>query len=215
MITTTEIYGDPQVAPQPETYLGNVNSFGPRSCYDEGKRASEALAHSYRTQHGLSVRLARIFNAYGPFMAADDGRAVPNFVAAAIDGAPMRIYGDGTATRCFQFATDCVAGLAALMDSGYGGPVNIGSDNEVTVGEVAGMISRVVAAKTGRDVEVPIHLLPKRQDDPVRRRPDITVARQQLGWSPKVPLEQGIASTVDWFLERGAGADMAHVRPAL
>lgn len=210
-----EIYGDPQVVPQPETYFGNVNSFGPRSCYDEGKRVSEALAHSYRTQHGVSVRVARIFNAYGPSMAADDGRAVPNFVAAAIGGAPIRIYGDGRATRCFHYAADCVEGLAALMESGYEGPVNIGSDREVTVGEVARLVAQVVASKTGRDEMTPIIYLPKREDDPVRRRPDITVAQQQLGWRPKVSLEQGIALMVDSFLEKGAGRDMGHVQPAL
>lgn len=213
-----EIYGDALVATQSETYFGNVNSFGPRSCYDEGKRVAEALAYSYRSQHNIEIRIARIFNAYGPWMEINDGRAVPNFIAAAMEGRPISIYGDGTASRCFQFATDCVRGLVALMDSDYRSPVNIGSDREFPVGEVAYMIARVVAAKIGRDMVVPIHLLPKRQDDPVRRKPDITVARKELGWRPMVPLEQGIDATVDWFLEKRrktVDGDLAHVRPAL
>ena len=196
-----EIYGDPQVAVQSESYFGNVNSFGPRSCYDEGKRVAEALAYSYRLENGLDVRVARIFNAYGPWMEINDGRAVPNFIAAAMEGRPISIYGDGSATRCFQFATDCVTGLAALMESDYGGPVNIGSNHEVPVRDIARMISRVVAEKTGAPV-VPICLLQKRQDDPTRRKPDITTADRELGWAPSVQLEQGIALTVDWFLER-------------
>ncbi|KAH7322399.1 hypothetical protein B0I35DRAFT_449872 [Stachybotrys elegans] len=205
LASTSEIYGDPQVAVQSESYFGNVNSFGPRSCYDEGKRVAEALAYSYRSKHGLDIRIARIFNAYGPWMRINDGRAVPNFIAAAMEGQPIKIYGDGSATRSFQFVTDCVLGLTALMDSNYSSPVNIGSDHEVPVSDIAQTILKTVATKTGKPI-VPVCLLEKRQDDPVRRKPDITTAERELGWTPNVPLEQGITSTVDWFLERRENA---------
>lgn len=135
-------------------------------------------------------------------MELDDGRAVPNFIAAAMADKPIVIYGDGSATRCFQFATDCVRGLEALMNGDYDGPVNIGSDHETTVGEIAEMISKAVAAKVKQDTPVSIQFLPKRQDDPVQRKPDISLAQEVLGWRPKIPLEQGIASTVDWFVEK-------------
>lgn len=187
---------------QPETYFGNVNCFGPRSCYDEGKRVAEALAFAYQAQHKLSVRVARIFNAYGPYMDVNDGRAVPNFISAAMEGSAIKIYGDGSATRCFQFASDCIDGLVRLMESDYTCPVNIGSDLEIEVGEIARMVAQVVAGKMGREDVVGIECLPKRQDDPVRRRPDITVAKEELGWKPEVKLEEGLAMTVDWFLER-------------
>jgi UDP-glucuronate decarboxylase len=195
-----EIYGDPQIDCQPETYWGNVNSFGPRSCYDEGKRSLEALAYAFQTSHNVEVRIARIFNAYGPHMQLDDGRAVPNFIAAAMEGTPLTIYGDGSATRCFQHASDCVRGLEALMNSNHKGPVNIGSDREVPVGDIARMITKVVATRMGQAKPTPVNFEPKRQDDPTKRKPDISLAKEVLGWSPQVPLEQGIASTVDWFL---------------
>ncbi|KEY72376.1 hypothetical protein S7711_01050 [Stachybotrys chartarum IBT 7711] len=203
LASTSEIYGDPHVVPQSERYCGNVNCFGPRSCYDEGKRVAESLAYAYRAQHGIEVRIARIFNAYGPHMKLTDGRAVPNFIAAAMEGKPIAVYGDGSATRCFQYATDCVGGLAALMNSEYQGPVNIGSDREMPVGEIADMIARLVASKLGDGAPVPIRYLPKREDDPVRRKPDITVAWKQLGWRPRVSLEEGIDRTIDWFLDGG------------
>lgn len=206
-----EIYGDPQVSCQPETYWGNVNSFGPRSCYDEGKRSLEALAYGFQSRHNVEVRIARIFNAYGPHMQLDDGRAVPNFIAAAMEGQPLRVYGDGSATRCFQYAGDCVRGLAALMNSDYSGPVNIGSDREVPVADIASMITKVVAARLGQRKTTPVRFLPKRQDDPTRRKPDITLAKKVLGWSPQVPLEEGLVSTVDWFLQaRQAEPVMEH-----
>lgn len=186
--------------------MGNVNSFGPRACYDEGKRASEALAYSYRLQYKLDVRVARIFNAYGPFMQLNDGRAVPNFIAAAMEGKPLTIYGDGASTRCFQFATDCARGLMALMESDYLEPVNIGSDNETSVRDIGVIISSLVAEKIGRQPPVPIRFLPKRVDDPLRRKPDISVARDALGWEPKVKLDEGIAATIDWFLGRRTSA---------
>jgi UDP-glucuronate decarboxylase len=200
LTSTSEIYGDAQVVPQSEEYRGNVNCFGPRSCYDEGKRVAEALAYAYHTKHGLDVRVARIFNAYGPHMNFNDGRAVPNFIAAAMQGKPIIVYGDGSATRCFQHASDCVAGLQALMESSHTGPVNIGSDLETPVGEIAGMIARCVAHKLGHKDAVPVHFLPKRQDDPVRRKPDIGLAKELLGWSPRVPLEEGLEKTIDWFI---------------
>lgn len=197
----TEIYGDPQVIPQTEKYWGNVNSFGPRSCYDEGKRVAEALAFGYKLKHNLEIRIARIFNAYGPHMQKNDGRAVPNFITAAIEGRPMIIYGDGNSTRCFQYVLDCVGGLVALMNSDYDKPVNIGSDLETKVQEIAEMIAKVVAEKTGQEM-VPIKHLPARQDDPGRRKPDITVAKQVLSWRPQVPLEDGVDKAIDWFLSQ-------------
>jgi UDP-glucuronate decarboxylase len=137
-------------------------------------------------------------------MKANDGRAVPNFIAAAMEGKPITVYGDGSATRCFQHATDCVAGLMALMDSNYDRPVNIGSDQETPIGEIAKTIARDVALKLGHKEPVPVRFLPKRQDDPVRRKPDISLAKEVLGWSPKVPLEQGLDLTIDWFLKARA-----------
>ena len=201
--STSEIYGEPQVDCQPETYWGNVNSFGPRSCYDEGKRSLEALAYGYRLAHNLDVRVARIFNAYGPFMAFDDGRAMPNFITAAMENRPITIYGDGSSTRCFQMAQDCVRGLNLLMESDHrGGPVNIGSDRETPIGEIAREIAAIVAAKMGRSTPVPIHFVQARQDDPTQRRPDITLAGEVLGWRPAIALEDGVSMTVDWFINK-------------
>lgn len=197
-----EIYGDPQVIPQSEKYWGNTNSFGPRSCYDEGKRITEALAYGYQLK-GLEVRIARIFNAYGPAMQAEDGRAVPNFIAAAMQGKPILIYGDGSATRCFQFVSDCVAGLVALMESAYARPVNIGSSVETRIHDIAEIIIELVMAKMGRSTGTKIQHLPARQDDPYRRKPDIGLAQEVVGWSPRIELRDGLAVTVDWFLERG------------
>lgn len=197
-----EVYGDPQTSPQSEEYRGNVNSFGPRSCYDEGKRITEALAYAYHSKHKLEVRIARIFNAYGPHMEVRDGRAVPNFIAAAIEGRPLIVYGDGSATRCFQFATDCVGGLVKLMNGDHVGPVNIGSDHEVPVGTIAETISKMVAEKMDQAESTPIQYLPQRQDDPTQRKPDITLAKSVLGWSPRVPLSRGLDETITWFLEK-------------
>ncbi|KAH8646901.1 hypothetical protein BX600DRAFT_484751 [Xylariales sp. PMI_506] len=203
--STSEIYGDPKVVPQSEKYWGNTNSFGPRACYDEGKRVIEALAYGYQRQHGLEVRLARIFNAYGPSMRVRDGRAVPNFIASALEGRAMPIYGDGSATRCFQFVTDCVAGLMALMASDYSGPVNIGSDVETRVDEIAEMVREIVCAKTGNDMDgVVIDYRPAREDDPYRRKPDISLAKRVLHWQPKVSLRNGLEETVDYFLQNQA-----------
>lgn len=203
MVNNVEIYGNPQVIPQSEEYWGNTNSFGPRSCYDEGKRITEALAYGYQRKHGLEVRIARIFNAYGPSMQIADGRAVPNFIAAAMEGRPIRIYGDGSATRCFQFVSDCVAGLHALMKSDYPNPVNIGSDLETRIDEIANTITELVGDKMGSSSTAPVEYFPAREDDPYRRKPDIGLAKDILKWQPKVALRDGLDATVAWFLERG------------
>ncbi|KAJ4003679.1 hypothetical protein NW752_011099 [Fusarium irregulare] len=204
-VLLAKVYGDAQIPCQNEDYRGNVNCFGPRACYDEGKRVMEALGYSYQLEHGLEVRVARIFNAYGPFMEAEDGRAVPNFITAALKREPITIFGDGHATRCFQFSEDCVRGLEALMNSDHHGPVNIGSDYEMEISEIADIISRVVAAKTGYDKPVPVRLEPRREDDPLRRKPDNSLAERVLGWKPRVSLEEGVSATVDWFIQRETG----------
>lgn len=196
----TEVYGDSLVCPQSESYWGNVNSFGPRSCYDEGKRVAEALAYAYRLEHKVDVRIARIFNAYGPGLRPDDGRVVSNFIAAALAGQDILVHGDGKSTRCFQFVTDCVRGLNMLMDSSFEGPVNIGSDHETSIGELATLIRELVALKTGKP-KVPIKMTPARKDDPRRRKPDISLAKQQLGWEPLTPLTRGLEESVDWYTD--------------
>jgi UDP-glucuronate decarboxylase len=162
----------------------------------------EALGYAYQAEHGLEIRIARIFNAYGPHMEPEDGRAVPNFIMAALKREPITIFGDGHATRCFQYANDCVRGLEALMNSDHHGPVNIGSDLEMEISEIADIISRVVATKTGQKDPVPVNLLPKREDDPIRRKPDTSLAERVLGWKPRVSLEDGVSATVDWFIQR-------------
>ncbi|KAG9256193.1 uncharacterized protein F5Z01DRAFT_649433 [Emericellopsis atlantica] len=202
--STSETYGDPLTSPQSEQYRGNVNCFGPRSCYDEGKRIAESLAYAYHHKHGLQVRIARIFNAYGPQMQLHDGRAVPNFIASAMEGQSIVVYGDGNATRCFQYASDCVEGLHRLMNSDHDSPVNIGSDVEMPIGLIADMVARVVAEKMGQANCVDVTFLPQREDDPTQRQPDIGLAKRVLGWAPKVELEEGLDRTVDWFLaEKG------------
>lgn len=195
----SEVYGDPLVCPQPETYWGNVNSFGPRSCYDEGKRVAESLAYAYRLQRGIDVRIARIFNAYGPGIRPDDGRVVSNFIAAALEGKDIEITGDGTASRCFQYVSDCVLGLNKLMESSCKTPVNIGCDEEISIGELASLVNEIVARKTGKPL-VRVRLMPKPEDDPVRRQPDITLANEQLQWNPQVGLTEGLEATVEWFM---------------
>ncbi|KAI1271186.1 UDP-glucuronic acid decarboxylase 1 [Xylaria sp. FL0933] len=199
LASTSEIYGDPLVCPQPESYHGNTNPFGPRSCYDEGKRVAEALAFAYRKQYNVDIRIARIFNAYGPGLRPDDGRVVPNFVTAALKGENIVITGDGTASRCFQFGIDCCEGLMALMESNYLKPVNIGRDSETTVGELAKLVAEIVSKKTGKP-PVGVTLGQKPEDDPYRRVPDTTIAKKELGWSAKVDLTQGLETTVDWFI---------------
>lgn len=176
-----------------------MNSFGPRSCYDEGKRVLEALAYAYRLQYQTDIRIARIFNAYGPGLRPDDGRVVSNFIVAALAGKEIQITGDGKSSRCFQFATDCVRGLVQLMNSPYTKPVNIGSDVETTISELAILVGDTVAEKTGK-ARVAIQLTTKREDDPFRRKPDISVAKSELGWQPTCSLKEGIEKSVDWYM---------------
>ena len=191
--STSEIYGDPSVHPQPETYWGNVNPIGPRAVYDEAKRYGEAICAAYERHHGLNLRLLRIFNTYGPRMQADDGRVVTNFVNQALAGKPLTMYGDGSQTRSFCYVDDLIAGINGLLWSEHRGPMNIGNPVEFTMLELA----EVVLKATGSTSEIVRHELP--EDDPTQRQPDITVARRVLGWEPKVPLVEGIDHTVRYF----------------
>ena len=191
--STSEVYGDPAVHPQPESYWGNVNPIGPRSVYDEAKRFGEALTMAYHRRYGLEVRIARIFNTYGPGMRLDDGRVVSNFVTQALRGMPLTVYGDGLQTRSLCFVEDEVDGLLALLASGYGSPVNVGSDDERTVKEIAELVIEL----TGSASEITYSPLP--ENDPAQRRPDLTVAEREIGWKPSMPLRDGLVATVDWF----------------
>ena len=193
LASTSEIYGDPEVHPQPESYLGNVNSIGPRSCYDEAKRFAEALTMAYARAEGVSVRIARLFNTYGPRLRAEDGRVVSNLLTQAMEGRPMSVYGDGTQTRSFGYVDDTVDGLIRLLDSDVEMPVNLGTPTEFSVLELVEAVRRV----TGTSAEV-VHLeLPA--DDPTQRQPDITRERELLGWEPKVGLMDGLARYADWL----------------
>lgn len=193
--STSEVYGDPSVSPQPETYWGNVNPIGLRSCYDEGKRAAETLFHDYRRQHGVDARIARIFNTYGPRMAIDDGRVVSNFAVQAIRGEPLTIYGEGSQTRSFCYVDDLIDGLVRLgaLDEAPDGPINLGNEREVTIADIARLILDMTGSSSAIDY------LPPPQDDPSQRRPDTTRARQILGWEARVPLEDGLPATIDYF----------------
>jgi dTDP-glucose 4,6-dehydratase len=191
--STSEVYGDPLVHPQPETYWGHVNPIGPRSVYDEAKRFAEAVTMAYHRQRGLDVRISRTFNTYGPRMRADDGRVVTNFITQALAGRPLTVYGDGTQTRSFCYVDDQVRGLVALADSDYVGPVNIGNPNEFTMLELA----EQVLAVTGSASEIRFEPLPA--DDPTQRKPDITLARKVLGWEPRVELPEGLERTIPWL----------------
>lgn len=202
LASTSEVYGDPLVHPQPETYWGNVNPIGPRGVYDEAKRFAEAMTFAYHRAHGVEVRVARIFNTYGPRMRPDDGRVVTNLLVQALTGQPLTIYGDGTQTRSFCFVDDEVRGLLGLLDSDYVGPVNIGNPNEFTINEFAETVLKL----TGNQSEVVHHPLPV--DDPMQRQPDISLAKSLLNWEPTITLEEGLARTADYF--RGVlGADGA------
>jgi UDP-glucuronate decarboxylase len=192
--STSEVYGDPEVHPQPETYRGNVNPIGPRACYDEGKRAAETLFMDYHRMNRIDIRLARIFNTYGPRMHPFDGRVVSNFVRQALTGEELTIFGDGTQTRSFCYRDDLVEGLIRLMDApDVIGPINLGNPVEFTIRELA----ELVVELTGTSSRIVYHPLPT--DDPVRRQPDIGLARQHLQWEPAVPLRQGLAETIAWF----------------
>jgi nucleoside-diphosphate-sugar epimerase len=194
--STSEVYGDPLSHPQAESYWGNVNPVGPRSVYDEAKRFGEALTMAHHRRHGTEVRIARIFNTYGPRMRPDDGRVVSNFVTQALQGRPLTIYGDGSQTRSFCFVEDEVDGLLALLASDHTGPVNVGSDEERTVRDIAETVLKL----TGSDSPVVYVDLPV--DDPGRRRPDLTLARSVLGWQPSTTLEEGLTRTIEWFRNR-------------
>lgn len=195
MASTSESYGDPEVSPQPETYWGHVNPVGPRSCYDESKRFSEALTMSYVRYHGLNGRIIRIFNTYGPRMRLDDGRVVPNFITQALAGKPITVYGDGTQTRSFCYVSDLVRGIYLMMQSQdtRGEVVNLGNPNEMTVLEFAEKIKAMTDSKSD------IVFKPLPENDPLQRRPDIRKARKLLGWEPEVGLEEGLGRTIEWF----------------
>jgi UDP-glucuronate decarboxylase len=193
--STSEVYGDPEVHPQTEEYWGNVNPIGPRACYDEGKRAAETLFFDYNRQHNVSIRVARIFNTYGPRMATGDGRVVSNFVVQALRGEDITIYGDGQQTRSFCYVSDLVDGFVRMMDKTESlvGPINLGNPNEFTMLELA----EKVIAKTGSKSKLRFEPLP--QDDPKQRQPDITKAKSQLGWEPKIQLDEGLDATIAYF----------------
>ncbi|RYG74568.1 SDR family oxidoreductase [bacterium] len=194
--STSEVYGDPLVHPQREDYWGNVNSIGPRGCYDEAKRFAEAIVMAYHRMHGIDTKIVRIFNTYGPRMRLKDGRIVPNFVRQALTGDPITIYGDGSQTRSFCYVTDLIDGIYRLMLSKENLPVNIGNPTEFTVLEFAHLVKKL----TGSISELVFEPLP--QDDPKQRKPDITKAREILGWEPKVDLEEGLEKTLEFFRER-------------
>jgi nucleoside-diphosphate-sugar epimerase len=196
LASTSECYGDPLVHPQPETYFGNVNPNGPRSVYDEAKRYAEALTMAFHRHHQVDVRIVRIFNTYGPRMRFDDGRAVTNFLSQALDGKPITIYGDGSQTRSFTYVDDEVRGFLALLDSDVTTPVNIGSTGEFTIAELAALVIEL----TGSSSE--LVSLPLPVDDPRQRQPDITKARELLGWEPKIELREGLERTVADFRSR-------------
>jgi len=193
LASTSEVYGDPLVHPQPETYWGNVNPIGPRGCYDEAKRAAEAFAMAYKRAHSVDTRIIRIFNTHGPRMQVSDGRAVPNFMAQAIRGEPITVYGDGSQTRSLCYISDLVRGVILNLERGDELPVNLGNPHEVTVLELAETIVRLAGSKSKIEHrELPV-------DDPKQRQPDITRARKLLGWEPEVPLEEGLKRTLDYF----------------
>ena len=201
LTSTSEVYGDPLVHPQSEDYWGNVNPIGPRACYDEGKRAAETLFFDYHRQHGLDIKVARLFNTYGPRMHPNDGRVVSKFVVSALAGEPLTIYGDGSQTRSFCYISDLIEGLLALMNSSPDttGPINLGNPGEFTIGALADLVIEMTGTTAG------ITHLPLPTDDPTRRQPDITRAREQLQWSPTVTLRDGLLPTIEYF--RAAVAD--------
>lgn len=193
--STSEVYGDPDVHPQPESYWGNVNPIGPRACYDEGKRCAETLFFDYHRQHGIDIKVLRIFNTYGPRMLPDDGRVVSNFIIQALKGEDITIYGDGSQTRSFCYVDDMVNAFLLMMDTpkGFSGPLNAGNPNEVTIRELAERIMDL----TGSSSKIVFKELP--EDDPRRRKPDITLAQDKLSWEPVVNLESGLINTINYF----------------
>jgi len=195
--STSEVYGDPIVSPQPETYRGNVNPYGMRSCYDEGKRAAEALCYDYLNKHNTDVRLVRIFNTYGPHMDVEDGRVISNFIMQALRGVPLTIYGEGKQTRSFCYVDDLIRAIVAMgnLEKNPGTPINIGNPNEFTVKELAYKVSMFF----WQNSKTSIRSLPLPPDDPLQRKPDITLAKEILGWEPKIQLEEGLSRTIEWF----------------
>jgi UDP-glucuronate decarboxylase len=193
--STSEVYGDPQIHPQPESYWGHVNPHGIRACYDEGKRCAETLFFDYHRQHGLRIKIARIFNTYGPKMHPDDGRVVSNFIVQALKGEPITVYGDGSQSRSFCYVDDLIEAFVLLMDTpdDFTGPVNTGNPSEFTILELA----EKIISMTGSSSRLQFKPLPS--DDPKQRRPDISLAREKLGWEPKVVLEEGLRPTIDFF----------------
>lgn len=196
LASTSEVYGDPEVHPQTEDYRGNVNPIGIRSCYDEGKRTAETLAFDYHRQNQVDIRVARIFNTYGPRMLENDGRVVSNFVVQALRGNPLTIYGDGSQTRSFCFVSDLVDGLMRLMNQDHIGPINLGNPDEYTILQLAETIQNMI------DPHTPLQFFPLPQDDPRRRQPDITRAQTMLAWNPLIPLLEGLEMTIADFRER-------------
>ncbi|MEM9271736.1 MAG: UDP-glucuronic acid decarboxylase family protein [Cyanobacteria bacterium P01_F01_bin.143] len=196
LASTSEVYGDPDVHPQPEEYRGNVNCIGIRSCYDEGKRVAETLAFDYHRQNNVDIRVMRIFNTYGPRMLENDGRVVSNFIAQALQGKPLTVYGDGSQTRSFCYVSDLVEGMMRLMNGEHVGPINIGNPGEYTILELANTIQKMV----NPDAELVFKPLP--EDDPKQRQPDISRAKKLLDWEPKIPLQEGLELTIKDFRDR-------------
>jgi UDP-glucuronate decarboxylase len=192
--STSEVYGDPEIHPQVESYWGNVNPIGTRGCYDEGKRVAETLFFDYHRQNGVDIRVVRIFNTYGPRMLVNDGRVVSNFVVQALRGEPITIFGEGDQTRSFCFVSDLVEGMVRMMDTGeFTGPVNLGNPGEFAMIELANLVLELTGSNS------PLEHKPLPADDPTRRKPDITVARDKLGWEPTVPLREGLQKAIDYF----------------
>jgi len=207
LASTSEVYGDPEVHPQTEDYRGNVNPIGIRSCYDEGKRMAETLAFDYHRQNAVDIRVARIFNTYGPRMLENDGRVVSNLVVQALRDIPLTVYGNGSQTRSFCYVSDLVEGLMRLMNGNQIGPVNLGNPDEYTILELANVVQLLVNPKAE------IKFAPLPEDDPRRRRPDITRAKNWLGWQPTVPLQQGLKLTIEDFRERLVGSNPERLSP--
>lgn len=193
LASTSEVYGDPEIHPQPESYRGCVNPIGIRSCYDEGKRIAETLCFDYKRMHETEIRVMRIFNTYGPRMLPNDGRVVSNFIMQALKGEPMTLYGGGSQTRSFCYVDDLIEGMIRLMNSKESGPINIGNPNEFTIRELAEKIRQRI------DPDLKFINLPLPQDDPLQRQPLISLAKDKLDWAPKIELEEGLAKTIDWF----------------
>ena len=196
--STSEVYGDPQVHPQPETYWGHVNPVGPRGVYDEAKRFAEAMTMAYRRTHGVDTAIVRIFNTYGPRMRPHDGRAIPAFITQALAGEPITVAGDGLQTRSVCYVDDLVTGILELLDSGHSGPMNVGNPAELTMLELAQTIIELTSSSS----EI-VHV-PRPEDDPQVRQPDVTLATAEIGWKPEVTLREGLARTIDWFREEGS-----------